>query len=115
MKVIIAGSRHINDIEFILNAIDESGWEITEVVCGMASGVDRIGKAWAEEMNIPVKPFPADWNRYGKSAGPIRNGEMADYADAAIVIWDGKSRGSKNMIEQMGRRGKPVKFWRYKK
>jgi len=116
MKVIIAGSRFLVNEEAWFERLDEfqeklqriAHIEITEVVCGMQRGADLIGKAWAESKNIPVKDFPADWDTYIKAAGPIRNKQMADYADEAIVIWDGESRGSKNMIETMKKLGKPV-------
>ncbi len=109
MKVIIAGSRHMpQDIELVHRAKVKTGWFFDEVVCGMAKGADTWGRIWAEASGIPVKKFPADWNTYGKAAGPIRNKQMADYADAALVfLWD-NSRGSKNMIETMQKLGKPV-------
>ena len=109
MKVIVAGSRSITDIEFVFDTLDNINMEITEVVCGMAKGVDIIGKEWAETKGIPVKEFPAAWGTYGRAAGPIRNGQMAAYADRAIVIYRPEiSKGSKNMIEQMKKCGKPV-------
>lgn len=107
MKVIIAGSRNVEDYSLVVKTVASSGYDITEVVCGMATGVDTLGERWAVANNIPVKEMPADWNRHGKAAGPIRNKQMAEYADAAIVIWDGKSPGSRNMIENMIRRNKP--------
>lgn len=107
MKVIIAGSRNIDDYKLVVDTITKSGYDITEVVSGCATGVDRLGEQWARTNNIPITEMPADWNRYGRSAGPYRNRAMAEYADAAIVIWDGKSRGSRNMIENMIRRKKP--------
>lgn len=107
MKVIIAGSRNISDYKLVVETIKRSGYDITEVVSGCATGVDRLGEQWAIANDIPVKEMPADWNRYGNSAGPQRNKAMAEYADAAIVIWDGKSRGTRNMIENMIRRKKP--------
>jgi hypothetical protein len=70
--------------------------------------VDQIGEDWAREHNIPVKQFLAQWNIHGKSAGPIRNKEMAEYADALIAFWDGQSKGTKNMIEQMDKLNKLV-------
>lgn len=100
MKTIIAGGRDITDSRILHAALDACDWKITEVVCGMARGADTLGKEWAEEFNIPVVEFPADWDKYGKAAGPIRNAEMADYAEALIALWDGKSRGTKNMIDQ---------------
>jgi hypothetical protein len=98
MKTVIAGSRTITDINYLISAIEEIDWEITEVVSGNARGADHLGELWAEFMQIPVKNFPANWNKFGKSAGYKRNAEMADYADAVIVLWDGESRGTKQMI-----------------
>ena len=99
MKVIIAGSRGITDYNTVLNAIDKSGFMITEVVSGTAKGVDQLGERWARENRIQIKRFPAQWDRYGKSAGYRRNEEMAHYADALIAIWDGQSRGTSHMID----------------
>lgn len=108
MRVVVAGSRSIENCYEVCLAIMESGFDVTEVVCGRARGVDTIGEAYAHVEGIPVKVFTASWELHGNAAGPIRNTEMADYADAAVVVWDGKSSGSRNMIEQMERRGKPV-------
>lgn len=107
MKVIIAGSRNITDYKAIGQAINASKFEITEVVCGCAIGVDRIGQTWAIANGIPVKEFPANWDVYGRSAGPMRNIKMAEYADAAIIVWDGKSPGSLNMIQEIKKVNKP--------
>jgi hypothetical protein len=99
MKTIIAGSRTITDMADVNDAVAASMFLITEVVCGMARGADLLGKEWAQFLNIPVKEFPADWNKHGKRAGYLRNEQMAEYADVAIVIWDGNSPGSKHMID----------------
>lgn len=108
MKVIIAGSRDIEDINIVPKAMDRFyGVNITEVVSGKASGIDTLGEIWAEANDIPVKSFPANWKKYGKAAGPLRNKEMAEYADAAVVIHNG-SKGSLNMISEMKKLGKPV-------
>lgn len=107
MKVIIAGTRSVNDYKLVVQSIERSGFNITEVVSGCATGVDTLGEQWARANNIPIKEMPADWSRFGNSAGPMRNRQMAEYADAAIVIWNGESRGSRNMIENMIRRKKP--------
>lgn len=106
MKVIIAGSRTINDYSTLLRALENFPYDITEVVCGGAVGVDSLGERWARVKNIPVTHMPAEWNRYGNSAGPIRNRKMAEYADCALVIWDGKSKGAHNLIENMKRLNK---------
>lgn len=100
MKTIIAGSRNINDLRLLEKVIEESGFEISEVVCGGARGVDDLGRKWAHNGNvIPVKMFLAEWDKYGKSAGYRRNVEMAEYADALVAVWDGHSVGTKHMIE----------------
>lgn len=97
----------MDNYNLVLEAVARSGYTITEVVSGCATGIDRLGEQWARANNIPIKEMPADWNTHGKSAGPQRNRAMAEYADAAIVVWDGKSHGSRNMIENMIRRKKP--------
>lgn len=123
MKVIIAGSRHFSDLNLVFDAIHESGFNITEVVCGKAPGVDTLGEAWAIGYGVPVIPFPAKWKDisvpgavikrgkyglYNALAGHFRNQQMADYADALIAIWDGESTGTKDMISRMEMLGKIV-------
>jgi hypothetical protein len=107
MKVIIAGSRGINDRLGLVKAIKQSGFDVTEVVSGTAHGVDKMGEAWALANGVALKEMPADWSKHDKSAGPIRNKQMAEYADAAIILWDGKSRGTLNMIKNMSALDKP--------
>lgn len=107
MKTIIAGSRKIDDKEFVFSSLDEIHKEqpITLVICGMANGPDLIGKEWAEHRGIPVLSSPANWSKYGPAAGPIRNSEMAKEAEALIAFWDGVSTGTKDMIKKM--KGRP--------
>lgn len=115
MKVIIAGTRYkdkvnkipFDDFRLVVEAVERSGFEVSEVVCGKAIGVDSLGEQYAIMKGISVKEMPANWAMHGKAAGPIRNREMAEYADAAVVIWDGESPGSRNMINEMIRRNKP--------
>ena len=98
MKVIIAGSREGFTLEDVYVAVNASEFEITEVVSGGARGVDRLGEIFAKEQDIPIRKFIPDWNT-GKGAGFVRNREMGDYADALIALWDGQSRGTKQMID----------------
>lgn len=106
MKVIVAGSRSIESLGVVTKAIEDSGFNITEIVSGRAKGVDKLGEHYALVRSIPTKLFPADWDKHGKAAGPMRNREMADYADAAVIVWDGVSKGTKHMIYEMNKRGK---------
>lgn len=80
----------------------------TEVVSGAALGADRLGEEWARERDIPVTRFEADWQRYGRYAGPKRNQEMADYAQALVAVPVGESRGTRNMIETAIANGLPI-------
>jgi hypothetical protein len=105
VKVIIAGGRDITDYATVAMAMTEAGFAVTEVVSGTAAGVDRLGEEWAQRRGLPIKRFPAPWTEFGKAAGPIRNRQMAEYADALVAVWDGKSRGTKNMINQARARG----------
>lgn len=106
MKVIIAGGRDIHDYNLVLAALEASGiHSITEVVSGMAPGVDTLAVRYAQENNLPLAEFHADWRKHGKAAGPIRNRQMAEYGEALVAVWDGESRGTKNMIEEATKRG----------
>lgn len=110
MKVIIAGSRTITNYQYVLQAIFNSPptFDITEVVSGVAAGPDRLGEQFAEEAQLPIKRFPADWQKHGRGAGYKRNVEMAHYADVLIAVWDGKSNGTRHMIRTMEALSKPV-------
>jgi hypothetical protein len=108
MKVIIAGGREINDYELVLRAVLNAGFDITSVVSGAAPGVDTMGERFATEAGLELFKFPADWDKHGRAAGPIRNRVMGDFADALIAIWDGKSRGTKNMIDYATKKGLKV-------
>lgn len=100
MRVIIAGSRSFNDYPLLVNTCDVILNSVNgiEIVSGTASGADKLGEKHALERGHQIKRFPANWTKYGKSAGYIRNEEMAKYADMLIAFWDGKSRGTMHMI-----------------
>jgi hypothetical protein len=116
MKTIIAGSRNNIEYQDVLTAIRDCPWssEITEVVSGKARGVDTLGERWSIENNISIKEFPADWKKFGKSAGHRRNEQMGDYADALIAVWDGESKGTKHMIDYSKNKGLRVFIYNLK-
>ena len=100
MKVIIAGGRDFNNYELLYKTCNKllSGIEVKEIVSGGApNGADSLGEKFAKEKGFHIKVFKANW-KYGRAAGPIRNKEMAQYADYLIAFWDGKSKGTKSMI-----------------
>jgi len=108
MKTIIAGSRNITVADVVESAIEKSGFQISDVISGGARGVDLLGERWARDNNLPITRFVAEWDRFGKSAGYIRNKRMAAYGDALIAVWNGRSRGTKHMIEEANKLGLKV-------
>lgn len=92
----------------LMTVVEEAGWPITEVVSGHSGNVDLLGEQWARGLNLPITLFKASWQEFGSSAGPRRNRQMADYAEALIAVWDGKSRGTLNMIKEATKRGRKV-------
>jgi hypothetical protein len=108
MRTIIAGSRAITNYHAVAEAVVESGFKISEVVSGTASGVDTLGELWATQNAIPIKRFPANWEAFGPRAGMLRNQRMADYANALIAVHDGESPGTANMINEARKRGLQV-------
>lgn len=107
-RVIVAGSRDGVRYADVCAAIEQSGFNVAAVVSGGCRGTDRLGEDWANNHDIPVFVYPADWSTHGHAAGPIRNATMANNADALVAIWDGQSRGTKNMIDVAKRKGLSV-------
>lgn len=117
-RVIIAGGRDFNDYNLLTKTMDNLLSNVKDditVVCGKARGADTLGEQYAKERGYLVQYFPADWERYGKSAGYIRNTEMAKNADALAAFWDGRSLGTRHMIEIARARGLKVRIKRYDK
>lgn len=109
MKMIVAGGRDYNNEAHVFCVLDDiykvHNIRISEVVCGMAQGADLLGFKWALKNEIPVKEFQPNWKEYGPAAGPIRNRQMAEYADGLVAFWDNRSKGTADMITQAGMRG----------
>jgi len=111
MKLIIAGGRNlIVSYDCIRDALDRYNlWsDLVEIIEGGANGIDRCAKQYAIITDTPYKTFKANWGLHGKAAGPIRNRQMAEYADALLLIWDGESKGSANMKSCMESLKKPI-------
>lgn len=102
-SIIIAGSRDFKDYNLLErvtdNFIEDNNISSPEIVSGAARGADTLGEQYAKNKKIPLVKFPADWNRFKKSAGFKRNLLMAYYSHSAIIFWDGESKGTKNMID----------------
>lgn len=109
-KVIVAGSRHFNDYKRMKKDLDyllsrKAREETIEIVSGGCRGADACGERYAREMGYSLVVFPADWDKFGKIAGPIRNHHMAEYADALVAYLAPGSRGTSSMIEEARRAG----------
>lgn len=118
MKLIIAGGRDFVDTNRMIEELQKlvsSGNipDCPELVCGMARGADMLAYSLWANNKMPIHNFPANWDKYGKSAGYRRNQEMGEFADAAVCFWDGNSKGTKHMIDIMHRLNKPVYVVRY--
>lgn len=116
MKIIIAGGRSFKDYELLKRELDEYLGIMPgdhSIISGCARGADSLGEQYAKENNLPLIKMPADWKTHGKSAGYIRNSDMAKIADAVVVFWDGKSKGTKHMIDIAKKLALKVKIVRF--
>lgn len=113
MKVIVAGGRDFSNYELLCRKLDVilSRQKDVQIVCGEARGADSLGRRYAEERGYTVLSYPANWEKYGRSAGFRRNEEMAQVADALVAFWDGQSKGTQHMIQLM--KNKPTRVVRY--
>ncbi|MBQ7827417.1 MAG: DUF2493 domain-containing protein [Clostridia bacterium] len=115
MKIVVAGSRNYRDYyeakKYIDSCVNEIGRDNTFVfISGGCKGADELGERYAAENGFEIERYPAEWSKFGKSVGPVRNKAMAEAADFVICFWDGKSRGTKSMIELAEKEGKTVRI-----
>jgi len=111
MRVLVAGSRDIDNKNVVYNAIIDSPWDPEVLVHGGAEGVDKIADRYArlKDIDTDVNPIPDwVWEKIGRKAGPMRNDYMVRRADALIAVWDGESSGTKNAMQQAEGLGLPI-------
>ena len=118
-RVIIAGTRDFSNYELLKEKCDNILSTKRQdsnivIVSGTAKGADRLGERYASERGFLLRRFPADWDKDGNKAGPIRNAKMADNADALIAFWDGTSRGTAHMIRMAKEKGLATRVINYK-
>lgn len=112
MKLAVFGSRTFDDYELLSSELADFENSISEVVSGGSKGADKLAEKWAMSRNIPVKIFEANWKKFGRSAGPQRNREIAEYSDYCIAFWDYKSKGTGYTINLFQKHEKPIKIVR---
>ena len=116
MKVIICGGRDFDDLMLLaerMGHFTQRAFHV-QVISGKAKGADSLGEIWARDFtDMPVLEFPADWDKHGRRAGWIRNNQMAEVATHVVAFWDGKSRGTKMMIDIARDKDLPLKIIRY--
>jgi hypothetical protein len=109
LKLAVVGSRDFNDYAFMIEILQ--WYPIKQIISGSARGADSLARRYANEHNISLKEFPAEWNKHGKAAGFMRNKLIVDAADEVIAFWDGSSRGTKHTIDIATENGKPVAIY----
>ena len=115
-RIVIAGCRdytnYIQAKQYIERAISNIKNEFELIfVSGGADGADALGERYAKEIGYKLEVYPAQWKRYGKKAGPLRNKQMAEISDYVICFWDGQSRGTKSMIDEAKSLNRPIKVY----
>lgn len=112
MKVLVTGSRKYSDKENVFSVLDALHFEegISLVIHGAATGADHFAHLWAKENNILDAPHPADWDQYGRAAGPIRNRQMLIEEEPDLVVAFPGGAGTKNMIDQALKRNFKVQL-----
>lgn len=103
----IIGSRTFDDYNLLKTELDKLS-KVDLICSGGALGADSLGEKWAKESGVRTLIFKPDWNKYGKSAGMIRNKDIISNSDGVICFWDGKSKGTKNSIELSLKLNKPI-------
>lgn len=119
MRIIIAGSRNYNNYKELSEVADkffddigiEKKW--STIITGGAKGADKLGEKYALDNILDSIVFEAKWGKYGNAAGIIRNGEMAKNADCLLAFWDGRSKGTKDMIDKAFKRQLRIRVFNF--
>lgn len=117
-KVIIAGSRTFSNYKLLHDECNKYLRNKRKthniiIISGNARGADFYGEQYAKDEGFALEVYPANWKKFGKSAGFRRNEQMAEIADALIAFWDGKSHGTKHMIDIMKEKNLDVRVINY--
>ena len=117
-NLLIAGGRDFSNYNLLARRCaayiaENCGVQEPIILSGCASGADSLGEQFAMEYSLECRYFPAQWEKYGRAAGPMRNRQMAQVANGAVVFWDGRSRGTRSMIGYLRQMGVPFEVVQY--
>lgn len=104
MKLLVVGSRNIDDFDLSLYISDDTD----TIISGGACGIDRLAEQYADKKHISKYILRPRYDLFGKSAPLYRNRQMVDMSDAILAVWDGKSRGTLYTIKYAQKSGKPL-------
>jgi hypothetical protein len=107
-SVAVVGSRTFNDYPLVVRILDPMKDQISMLISGGADGADKLGERYADAHGIPKQIYYPDWDGYGKSAAFLRNQTIADECQRMVAFWDGKSRGTQDVIGRAVQAGKVV-------
>jgi hypothetical protein len=115
VKLAVVGSRqfeeqYYDDVRDLLESI-VNNYDVKLIISGGARGIDSLAERFADEQNISKSIFPAQWDKYGKSAGYIRNQLIVDNCDKLVAFWDGKSKGTEHSINLAKEQSKLLKIY----
>ncbi len=115
MKIAIVGTRNFSRLDLIKTQLSiiytKFGTDNITIVSGGCRGVDKEAEEIAKTFGFKTEIYNADWDKHGKTAGPIRNSEIVEHSDIFIVFWDGQSRGTRDTINKVIDAGKPLRVY----
>lgn len=116
MRLAVVGTRWFEDFDKLVEILDKLRElkEIDVIISGGAEGVDSMAEHYAEVNGIPTEIYHAEWDKYGKGAGFIRNKTIWDNSDMGLAIWDGKSKGTSHSFDIARKQGKILYVYNYK-
>jgi len=116
-RLAVVGSRYFDDFELFVKVMDRLRLvkDIKAIISGGARGADAMAEHYAEVNKIPLTVFEAEWGKYGKGAGYIRNKDIWDASDMGIAFWDGESKGTEHSFEIARKQNKQLLIFNYKK
>lgn len=113
MKTAVIGSRTFDNYQQLKAVLDNLSEKPTEIISGGAKGADALAERYAKENSLPLKVIPANWERHGKAAGPIRNLLIIEASEQIIAMWDGQSKGTEHTIKTARQLNRPTKVVHY--